>query len=52
MKYRLLMKKGNKWLGGRIEYDTKELAEARATYFRNKGKLVKVVPNSYFGISK
>ena len=52
MKYRLLIRERGKWIGGRIEYDTKELAEARADYFRSHKKSVKVVQNSYFGLSK
>ena len=53
MRYRIVIElRSGRELYGNIEYDTKELAEARADYFRAHHKKVKVVPNSYFGLSK
>lgn len=52
MMYRLVFIKGGREIYGRVEYETQEEAEARAQYFRARKEKVKVVPNSYFGLSK
>ena len=52
MGYRLLVKRGRKWQNGLVEYPNQEVADARAVEMRAVGHTVKVVPNSYFGISK